>query len=279
MENNGIAADAPANRSGTSRAALASGPGDNFAARLHTKDMRAFALVLLLIFTSAFALLVENPHWIRVQNFQIELAPTSHEDLLFQRIKQTLSAQMKVYEGRLVWELPLKQIHELVSKDKRVKSVSVYREFPSKLRLEIEPHTPVLAYLARDGRTYPVARDATLLPALMAFEAPDLPILRGEELRDEPGLREIAIELLSAIPDEGSFRKSSISEILYNGKDGFKVFLTGASSEVKLGDTDFGPKVSRVQKVLSYLESQDIKGRVIDARFSKKVVVRVRNTP
>lgn len=241
--------------------------------------MKAFGLVLLVVLTAAFAVLVQHPEWIRVQEFDIELAQGSGENLLFQRIKSTLSSQMKVYEGRLVWQLPLEQLHEIVSKDKRVKRVAIYREFPSKVRLEIEPHTPVLAYLARDGRIYPVARDATLLPALLAFEAPDLPILRGEDLRDEPSLREIAIELLSAIPEDGAFKRSSISEILYNRKDGFKVFVTGASSEVKLGDTDFGPKVSRVQKVLSYLDSQNIKGRVIDARFSKKVVVRVRNTP
>lgn len=241
--------------------------------------MKALAVILLAVFTGAFALLVQHPEWIRVTSFEIELAPGSVEHLLFERIKSSLTPQMKIYEGRLVWQLPLRQVYDLVSKDKRVKKVAVYREFPSKVRMEIEPHTPVLAYFARDGRVYPVARDATLLPALLTFESPDLPILRGDELRDEPSLRELAIDLLSTIPEEGSFSRNLVSEILYNSKDGFKVFVTGASSEVKLGDTDFGPKISRVQKVLSYLESQNIKGRVIDARFSKKVVVRVRNTP
>jgi cell division septal protein FtsQ len=241
--------------------------------------MKAFAGLLLVSLTGLFALLVEHPDWIRVQQFQIELAPGNLEELLFQRIKTSLVGQMKVYEGRLVWELPLKQIQEVVSRDKRVKRVAVYREFPSRVRIEIEPHTPLLAYLARDGRIYPVARDATLLPALLGHEAPDLPILRGDELRDEPALREIAVELLSAIPDQGSLAKNVISEIVYSRKDGFKMFISGHGGEVKLGDTDFGPKISRVQKVLSYLDSQNIKSRVIDARFSKKVVVRVRNNP
>ena len=46
-----------------------------------------------------------------------------------------------------------------------------------------------------------------------------------------------------------------------------------------MGEGDFDLKVSRVEKVMSYLHNRNIKGRVIDARFSKKVVVRVRNTP
>ncbi len=222
---------------------------------------------------------LENPSWLKVEHFQVDLVEGSNEDLLFQRIKNSLQAQFKVYEGRYVWQVPLKSLYELVAKDKRVKSVSIYREFPSVFRLVIEPHTPVLAYLDRDGRIYPVAADAALLPALPAHEAPDLPVLRGEPFRDEVGLRELALELFKAIPEDGTFRKASVSEILYSAKDGFKVFVSGADSEVKLGDSDFGPKLSRVTKVLSYLESQNIKGRVIDARFSKKVVVRLRNTP
>ncbi len=241
--------------------------------------MKSFIIIILVIVTAAFTAIVAHPEWIRVEQFQIDLADSSTEDLLFQRIKTTLSGQMKVYEGRFFWQLPLTTIYDLVSKDKRVKKVNIYREFPSRVRLEIEPHTPLLAYLARDGRIYPVARDATLLPALAAHEAPDLPILRGDELKDEPSLRELALELLATVPEEGALRKKSISEILYSRKEGFKIFVSGPASEVKLGDTDFGPKLSRVQKVIGYLDSQNIKGRVIDARFSKKVVVRVRNTP
>lgn len=242
--------------------------------------MRAFLLVFLICAIGAVAAISSHPEWIRIDHFDIEMVDSSTEDLLFQRIRNSLSTQMHIYEGKYFWEIPLEKVFALVIADKRVKKVSIYREFPSRVRLVIEPHTPVLSFLSRDGRIYPVARDATLLPALAPSETSDLPILRGEELRDEPTLRERAIELLSSIPDEGGpLRKKTVSEIVFTPKDGFKIFVSGFGSEVKMGDTDFGPKVSRVQKVLSYLDSQNIKGRVIDARFSKKVVVRVRKAP
>lgn len=241
--------------------------------------LRVPVLIVGLVLASIAGVLVFNSHWIRIETVQIDLDEASQEDLLFQRIKQTLQVQFESYAGKFFWQVPLEGVYELTLKDKRVKKVSIYREFPSRLRVQIEPRTPILGYLSSDNRIYPVATDATLLPPLSAKEAPDLPLLRGEDLKDEKSLRELAIELYEKIPDDGLLKKQSISEIIYTKKDGFKIFLSGTQAEVKVGDTDFGPKVSRVQKVLSYLDSQNIKGRVIDARFSKKVVVRVRNTP
>ncbi len=227
----------------------------------------------------AGGLLTYNTHWIRIETVQIELVENSNQDLLFQRIRQNLAQQFKAFEGRYFWQVPLTKVYDLTAKDKRVKSAAVYREFPSRLRIEIEPRTPMLAYLGRDGRMYPVATDATLLPALPVADVPDMPILRGDELNDEPELREKALELLQSLPDDGEFAKSRVSEIIHTKKDGFKIFVSGPDAEVQMGDTDFGPKIARVQKVLSYLDSRNIKGRVIDARFSKKVVVRVRKAP
>lgn len=245
------------------------------------KRFRWPLLLLTITLGTAAAILIMNPGWIRMEAIDLDLNSASTENLLFQRIKDTLDPQFKRFEGRYFWQVPLRAVYELAAKDRRVKTISIYREFPSRLRVEIEPYTPILAYLSTDGRIYPIATDATLLPALPTADAPDLPLLRGEELKDEPALRETAIELYKRIPESGEFSKKQISEIFYSKKDGFKLFVTdnGTNSEVRMGDTDFGPKISRVQKVLSYLDSQNIKGRVIDARFSKKVVVRVRNTP
>ncbi len=241
--------------------------------------LRVSVLVLGLVLGGLTAAVIYNPQWIKVEAVVIEMPDSSHEDLLFQRIRSSLAPQFQHYAGLFFWQVPLSSVLETVSRDKRVRKASVYREFPNRLRVEIEPHTPVLAYLSNDNRFYPVAKDATLLPAIKAGEISDLPIIRGEELKDEQHLREIAIELFDAIPTEGSLRKNSISEILYSRKEGFKIFLEQGGGEIKMGDADFSPKIPRVEKVLNYLESQGVKGRVIDARFSKKVVVRVRNSP
>lgn len=244
--------------------------------------MKRYRLPALLIFSTllvALALLAAHSDWMRIQHVDIDLIRGSDQEVIFQRISNTLSPQFKSFEGRYFWQVTLSQIYEIVAKDKRVKSVNIYREFPDRLRVEVEPRTPVLAYLALDGRIYPVATDATLLPPLPLKDGSDLPFLRGEDFKDEQALRARAIELFENLPEQGFLSKAQTSEIAFTKQDGFKIFVSGSKAEVKMGDTDFGPKISRVQKVLSYLDAQSIKGRVIDARFSKKVVVRVRNTP
>jgi cell division septal protein FtsQ len=249
------------------------------------KAFRNSLLIFCLIATAIGVYLALNPQWIRIQTVTIEMPASSHEDLLFQRIRTSLAPQFQHLIGKYFWQVPLSQVYDVVAHDRRVRKVSIYREFPNGIRIEVEPHTPVLAYLSSDNRFYPVAKDATLLPALPVADVADLPIIRGEDLKDEPHLRELAIELFDQIPSEGVLNKNAISEIFYSKKDGFKIFINsadrggGGGSEVKIGDSDFSPKLSRVEKVLSYLESQNVKGRVIDARFSKKVVVRVRNNP
>jgi len=97
-----------------------------------------------------------NPRWIKIEFVQLDLAARARDQqLLFERIQTSLTPQFQNLAGKFFWEVPLSKVFELVNKDKRVRKVSVYREFPSKLRVEIEPQTPVLAYLGEDNRVYP----------------------------------------------------------------------------------------------------------------------------
>src|SRR4051812_36560480 len=88
-----------------------------------------------------------NPSLIRVEQVEIELDQGSNQYLLFQRIKNGLKPQLQFFSGKYFWDFSLEQIYNVVKKDRRVRNVSIYREFPSRLRVEIDPQTPLLAYL------------------------------------------------------------------------------------------------------------------------------------
>lgn len=214
-----------------------------------------------------------------VRQINIVLDPHSKETFLFQKIKTDLAKKLAHFKGEPVWKVSLREILAEVSKDRRVRSVAVHRDFPNRISLIVGPHDPMLAILDKNGRLRPVAQDSSLLPPVSLKDAPSYPVLRGSRFKNDPSLREKAIALIQSIPKSGSFRRGLVSEISHSKEAGFRLFLTSPRVEIKMGDTDFGPKVDRVNRVLSYLENRNILGRVIDARFSKKVVVRVRNAP
>ena len=100
-----------------------------------------------------------HPEWIKIGTVHLELASGSDEQTLFQRIRADLLPRLESLEGQYFWRVPLGRVSETAVGDKRVKAVSVYREFPSILRVVIEPYTPILAYLSDDGRAAHVNSD------------------------------------------------------------------------------------------------------------------------
>ncbi len=181
--------------------------------------------------------------------------------------------------GRAFWQVSLREISTKIEGDHRFKSAVVQREFPNRLKIQVESRTPALALLNSKGQLFPVSADGTLLPNTDKDQNHSFPLLRGPDFEQRSDLRAKAVELVHSVQAINGFSSDQISEIYYSEKKGFTLYLLGLNSEIYLGDADFGLKMKRVQRVVSYLNSQNIKGRVIDARFTKKVVVRVRKSP
>lgn len=217
--------------------------------------------------------------WGRLQPIEIRLDEQSDQQHLYSRIRASLEKPMQAYRGRWLWDVSLDKVMSDVEHDRRVQSVRVSRKFPNRLVITVTPHRPVLAWVDEVGRLFPVAADASLLPAQPIRDATDVPLLRGQGFRNREDLRERAIRLVAELPEVGVLAPDMISEITYSEKTGFSVNLNKGGLTVRLGEDEFGRKARRVEQVLNYLQDQQLRGRVIDARFAKKVVVRLRNDP
>lgn len=217
--------------------------------------------------------------WGRVEQVSVTLASTSDQGELFARIEPSLTKMLEVYDGQWLWRLQLEDVTQTVLKDRRIRSVEISRLFPNRLEVNINPHRPTIAWVDEVGRFFPVALDGTLLPPLPSPEAADVPLLRGRRFQADQSLRERALALFAELPDVGALAKSHIAEITHSDRSGFGLLLIQGGMEVRLGEGQIGLKASRVDRVLNYLQDQQLRGRVIDARFGKKVVVRLRNDP
>ncbi len=245
--------------------------------------MKAFVrLVMLLGFTLVLALglyLGAENGWGKLGSVKVIMDASSDQAMLFQQIEPSLQKALSKFEGNWLWRVPLEDVLMKVEGDKRVQSAKITRVFPNRLEVSVLPHQPAVAWVDEMGRFYPVAMDATLLPASPAQNVNDVPLLRGKAFKTDEELRAKALSLLNELPERGSLSKQKIAEITHSTKDGFALLLTEGGIEVRLGEGSISLKASRAERVINYLQDQRLRGRVIDARLAKKVVVRLRNDP
>jgi cell division protein FtsQ len=195
-------------------------------------------------------------------------------------LKDRVANSLQKFKGQNIWNVDLAALKAAVVGDEWVKDVLISRSFPNEIRVSIRQKNPVLLLIGQQGDFFPVTDNGRLLHALPSGALPDVPILRGETFSNSDGAsadrRANAVKFILGVSDKGILSRRNISEMTWTTEDGYTLTLIQPKIEVKLGDDDIDMKAMRVAQVLSYLSINHLKGRVIDASFSKKVLVRLR---
>ncbi len=216
---------------------------------------------------------------LKIQKVDLLLHPDSKEQTLFAEIQEELSPRLEKLIGRSILQFSFESMVNEILEDQRIKNVHLRRQLPGTLLVQIEPQEPVMSWVDERGFIHPVSKTNRILPRLKSSLGKDFALLRGSVFFENESVRKLALDLISKLPMEGYFRKSLVSEIRYSKASGFDLILSEPSILIKIGTEDVSTKSAQVEKVLSYLHHRGIKGRVIDSRFDKKVVVRLRNEP
>lgn len=184
---------------------------------------------------------------------------------------QELKKQTDSFIGVWFWEFSLQKLKKIVQAHPKVEQVQILRSWPNRYHVLLLSEKPVLILMGRKF-FHPVTAQGNLLGSLM--NPPDLPFLRGEVFFDQLDLRKQAVQLYLHLPEKGFFSRKNISEMKYSKKDqNFYLYLLQSGKPVRVSEnlSEFRP--DRVESVLKYLQQKKIKWRVIDARFSQKVIV------
>lgn len=114
---------------------------------------------------------------------------------------------------------------------------------------------------------------------------PDLPILRGDVFHYDNEKRHTALVILETFKLETGNTSALISEIYWRAMEGYSVYLTHPQVEINLGmiktniphwERELSKTWTQVLSVLQYVSEKELIGRVIDAQFPKKILVRAR---
>jgi cell division protein FtsQ len=201
------------------------------------------------------------------------------------RLKERLDAVVQSVKGRRIWDVDLAGLRASLAHDEWVKDVLISRTFPNEIRVRVRAKVAALVLLSKHEEFIPVTADGQLLSPLPPGVLPDVPLLRGDVFGGAGGSsesrlrREHAVQFALALNDRGLLSYHNISEINWTANDGYVLTLIQPKVEVKLGDEHVDIRAMRVSQVLNYLAVNNLKGRVIDASFSKKVLVRLRKAP
>ncbi len=245
------------------------------------KRLFLFSFLAVLVGSSLAGILywLDGQSLFNLKEIFIHQANRSQVDVLVQKKMSQLQLKLEKLEGQSLLKLKLKTIRDEVLAEHWVNSVVLSRHWPDTLEISITAKGVATVLFNKNGSLNPVMEGGGLLETTKEAGSLDLVVLRGESLEKQQALRQKAIEFLKALPKEGLLTKEKVSDIEYNDKEGFWLSLIGSGTKVIMGQGPVAGKIKRVNRVLEYMESHQVRGRVIDARFSKKVLVKLRKKP
>ncbi len=196
----------------------------------------------------------------------------------FNHISLDVYTQLKQFEGVSLFDVNLREVHSILSKQVWIDEFQVTRRWPNTLSIMVKTKQVLVNVSDRDKRVSPISIKGERLPAVEMKNAPDRLFLDRVKMYNDAELREKSLAVLREIPREGRFSHESISILGFEKETGFWAQLIDQDVRVQLGFDGVAVKSKRVSQVIDHLQNAGIDPRVIDADMSKKVLVKTRKT-
>ena len=202
-------------------------------------------------------------------------------DPFYLPVQKDLQHSLLPLQGQALWHTSLARIKKIIQADSRVKSFNIQRRLPGHYVLQMAPHRPVAVWLDAAGALHPLSDQAQLLRPTALRELPDVPVLKGAVFLKSLDARQKAVQLLNELPHRGWLSVQRVLELQYQERRGVVLSLrkTGNVQIIYMGHKLYRQKIKRLEQVLDYMQAKNLKNKFIDARFEKKVLVRLRNNP
>jgi len=175
----------------------------------------------------------------------------------------------------------LKAMARRIQNNVWVKDVSIKRDLPSKLIIEVRERQPI-ALIKKDEAFYYIERDGVIFTKLGKDQRTDLPILtgfcrKGEDNRDRIRKSIDLLEYLSGYDDISGLK--NVSEIYDDRVFGLSLFTENGMC-LLLGFDDYERKLQRLKPVLADLTKRETRGfLIIDLNNPHKVTVQGKELP
>jgi cell division protein FtsQ len=238
------------------------------------------------VFFSVYSLDQQGFFKIDVVDIKVN-ALSSQKNYIVSRVKQ-LQLKLDSVKGTSMWKAPLSQISKSLKEEKWIKEFQLSRAWPSGIQLIIQPDEIAILVLPQEGLPkmdylpsviHPITKSGKVLEKISTGSAPMAIVTHESLFLNNEKVRLGAINIVKSLPKSGNMSAAHVSEIGYDKKEGYWIKLLQSETKVNFGEEQFEIKSTRISQVITYLESRNLKARVIDANLSKKVLVRLQQNP
>jgi cell division septal protein FtsQ len=179
--------------------------------------------------------------------------------------------------GMSIWSIDLPSIERKVAKHPWVRRVSVRREFPRRIVIDVEERTPKAIVALR--KLYYVDSDGAVFKEVGAGEDVKFPLLTGlrsEQLTaPDPSTRRRIQDALR-LSEMMVQRSHSLSEIHFANSDRLVVYTTEYPIALHMGWGNWGEKLNRMERLLALWQGNEERLGSLDMSFRDQVVARLR---
>ncbi len=207
--------------------------------------------------------------------YHVEFEITGPQKDQYAQFQGDLENEIRSEFGKNIWNIHLKGILSKFSKWNWIQDMQVQRQFPNRIKVVVMPKKVVAHIKISKKFSRPVTQDGDLLNKMKILETFDVPLLNYRPFLKNKSLRKSAAKILSVLPQSGDISMKTISSVEYDFL-GDKILFKFINHRFKvhLGRENIRVRQGRAEKVLEYLEKESITASVIDAGFSKKVLVK-----
>ena len=239
------------------------------------KKILIITIPVIIIASLGWSLRYETEFFV-IKDVPVEIEYELDQEIVLKLIKPFVEPKTKALKGINIWKANLGDLRDNIISNEWIKNVTVQRKLPNKIFMKIDLQDIVLLYSDNKNRIYPITQSGKVLSVIDRTLVPEAPITRNKKILESESDRKQLIELLNEVPNIQSLNKDNIAEVDLLPVTGLTLELINEQATVHLGLKNISTKGLQVLRVTDYLKSQKQKARVIDASFSKKVLVRLR---
>ncbi len=191
-----------------------------------------------------------------------------------QHLQSEFDKSLGKFVGKNILSTGINQVRNFAEKQNWLSDIHVKKTLPNTLNISARVKNIVASFHAKNNIVYCLFDDGSFLKNVPLALLPDVPVISSDTMFFDSLVRNQLAFMLKEISKKKWVNLNEIDQVFYTEEKGFSFSFLKFNLTIVLGFNNFESKMNRAQKVIDHYGIEYLDEHVIDANFSKKVLVR-----